>query len=763
MPERFPDRIARALRAGPYALPVLALLTVYAGVLYRRALVVGVLSDGWVLLEVGSLGFRKAPFVVLSYHTIPVANVFMAVLWKLFGLAEKWYQVVNLAGMLLVGWLVYLLGCVLFRQPRIAFLASLLFLANSSFYEIPFWPTVGNFQSLASLIYLGGLFAVHRAFRSSRPWPWLPLFSLCGLAAFFTYEPTLSIFGAGVLLVLLAGEDVSWRDRLRRALATAAWSLPAVAVILGSKLYTSRLGYAAALFPTDWASVKQRIYLLVRGCIGIFSLLGADHKLYKILTFGLAPPGGSPLYMVAIAAWILGLAVAGLLLLRRSRSAAARFLVLWFAGHMLLVSVGSGIVSRHFYIGAMPAALISAWLIWSAADRAAAWLARRDSRIVEPRAAATLAFLVLTLLVSGAKSDLDMAAAVHRDATMASRQVVEAVRQRLAVSPAAATPRVVLVNMPASMGLNGIGAFAFVNGLHPMLKLTTGGRITQPELFYTYATFAEGKYAKGSLPISLGDLARRVREPGTLVLIYDPQSRSVKEASRATWRVPEEYDADSAPFLEWKPGSWPWFRVYAGQPLELPLGAAPERTWVALRYLRKPGAAFRVTDGVGPGLDVRVPADAPLSWPFATFPLGEPRPEAVTIQPETEVWLGGVWPFSPPPSYSPESAPFLPWDTRSDPQLVLTAPLRLPLSVSACASPCGVRIEYLAERGRDFALTVGAVTKALSFDHLVRPEWRSEAFSSSGEAVVTIEPRPGAQILIRRLELEAGALQGSDR
>ncbi|HEY9422358.1 MAG TPA: hypothetical protein VIW92_13150, partial [Thermoanaerobaculia bacterium] len=325
----------------------------------------------------------------------------------------------------------------------------------------------------------------------------------------------------------------------------------------------------------------------------------------------------------------------------------------------------------------------------------------------------------------------------------------------------AVTPKVVLVNMPAILGREGMGAYSFVNGLHELLRLSTDNRITQPELFYTYAAFRDGKFANASRPISLVELARRTREPESLVLVFDGETRTVKEATPASWRVPQEYDLDSAPFLEWQSGSWPWFQAYAGQPLELPLAAAPERSWVALRYLRKPGVAFRITDGAGPGLDVRVPADASPSWPFATFPLGTPRPEAFAVQPESEVWLAGLWPFSPPAAYSPESAPFLPWIPRPFPQLIVEGPLRLPLAAPDCAS-CTFRIEYLAERGRDFTMTLDGVARTFSFDDLAVPEWRTERLPSTGAAVVAIEPR-GKSILIRSLALETGALQASRR
>src|SRR3982751_1179841 len=96
MPNRLVRLARSSMQRGPFALPVLALLAVYTLVLYRRALAIGVLSDGWVLLEIGSRGFRPAPLALLSYHTIPVTNLFMAALWKLLGLADRAYQVVNL-------------------------------------------------------------------------------------------------------------------------------------------------------------------------------------------------------------------------------------------------------------------------------------------------------------------------------------------------------------------------------------------------------------------------------------------------------------------------------------------------------------------------------------------------------------------------------------------------------------------------------------------------------------------------------------------
>jgi hypothetical protein len=747
MPDRSPPSAGRPSWRADLALPVLALLAVWVLVLYRRAFAVGVLSDGWVLLEIGSRGLRKAPFALLSYHTIPVTNLFMAVLWKLFGLHERLYQAANLAELTLVGWLLYQVGLRLFGAARVALLASLLFLANSSFYEVPFWPTVGNFQSLAAMLYLAGILAVIRAYRSPRPLPWLALFSLCSLAAFFTYEPAVSLLGVGLLYAALVPFDgtPTPRDWARRALGALGPALPAVAVVLGSKLYTSSLGYQAAFLPRDWAGLRFRVYLLARGCVAIFSLRGADHRIYRVLSFGLMPPGDSALHTVLVAVWVLGLSAAGLILVWRTRSAAVRFVTLWFAAHMLTVSAATDIVSRHFYLGALPAALLMSWLIWSAADRLS-----RSVRVVEGQPG-LIAGIALALLVAGSLSDLETAAVVHREASAASRRVAELVQQRLEREPGA-VPRVALVNMPAILAKDGIGAFAFVNGLYPLLYLSTGRRVADPDLFYTYAVFADGKFANGSRPISLGELGRRARDPGSLVVMFDPRARTVSELDRAAWRAPAGYDADSAPYLEWQPGAWPWFRVYAGQPLEMPLAVTPERSWVAVRYLRKPGVAFSVTDPAGVRLEVRAPEGVTPSWPTVTFPA--PSGD-LTLRSAGEVWLAAVRSFSPPADYAPETAPFLSWILRPFPQLLVEAPVRLPLATPGCeARPCALRIEYLAERGRELSLAVGG--KTLDLGSAAAPEWRSGTIPlpPGRQTVVGIEPRGALPALVRRLGWE---------
>jgi hypothetical protein len=541
MPERSSRGFERLLRSGPYALPVLALLAVWVLALYRQALTLGVLSDGWVLLGIGSRGLRRAPFVLLGYHTIPVTHLFNAVLWKLFHLHETAYQLLNLAEMGLVGWLIYLLGVVLFKRPRVALLAALLFLANSSFYEVSCWSVVGNFQSLAAIFYLGGIFAVHRALRSPRPAGWAALFALCVLLAFFTYEPAVSLLPVGLLQAVLmpAKEGTSdWTTTsLLRRLRPFVLPATAVALVVGvSKALTSASGHTALFLPRSLDELKFRVFLLVRGCIAIFALRGADSKLYYLLSFGLAPGAGTLLHKLLVGFWVLALSGAAALLMARSRTPAVRFLVVWFAVHMLVLSTATAIVSRMFYLGAIPAALLSSWLLWRGAEAAAAVLGRRLALPSTDRVAVGLAFFALALLVSGATTDLDLAARIHHEATVASRQTVDLAREGLA----AGARHLVLVNFPAILVRDGVNAFVFVNGLPEELVLKTHGGVTRPRLARTYAFAPDGRFANGSQLLSPAELDRLVADRETQVLAFDGQEDAPKDLARTSWRPPAE-------------------------------------------------------------------------------------------------------------------------------------------------------------------------------------------------------------------------------
>ena len=541
---------------------------------------------------------------------------------------------------------------------------------------------------------------------------------------------------------------------LVRRLRPFLWPAVAAALVVGiSKALTAATGHNAMFLPKTLAELDFRIYLLVRGCIAIFTLRGADSKLYSLLSFGLTPGSGTILHRLLVALWAVALATAAALLAWRSRTPAVRFLVAWFAVHMLIVSAASGIVSRMFYLGAIPAALLSSWLLWRGAEIAAAAIGRRLALPSSEGVTVGLAFFALALLVSGATTDLDLAAQVHREATDASKRTVELAREGLA----GGARQVALVNFPATLARDGMSSFVFVNGLAEELALTTGGGVSRPRLAHTYALAPEGRFANGSQPISFAELGRLVADPQTQVLAFDSREATVKELNRADWRLPAEYTAASAPYLDWLPGAWPWLRVYAGQPLELPFAARGDSTWMAIKYLRDAKTGFSVqAGGLPPVQFAGFPGTAP-SWPTAILPL-RAGSATVTIQPRSEVWLAGVWSFAPPAAYTPESAPFLSWIVRPFPAFVVEAPADLPLAPCP-RSACAIRLEVLAEPGRDLAVSIeGGPAQVLTFGDVKIPEWRTATLAVPGPgrpampARVRLEPRGRLAAEVRRLD-----------
>ncbi|HEY2737316.1 MAG TPA: hypothetical protein VGK45_02860, partial [Thermoanaerobaculia bacterium] len=598
---------------------------------------------------------------------------------------------------------------------------------------------------------------------------WTSVFALCGVTAFFAYEPAVSVLAVGLLPALLLPEDgaaapaagffhrflsQTWR-RLRPFVIPL---LAAAVVVLGSKILTSRAGYHAMFIPSNWEEVKNRVYLLVRGCVALLTLRGADTTLYKAVTFALGPHGGSWLTRACLVLWIAGLAGGAALLAARTRTPGIRVLIAWFALHMLTLSLATPIVSRHYYLGALPSSLLLAWALWWLADRlAAGWHARSGRTalgLTEPQTATLLVFLIFSLLLAGAKSDLDTAAALGKEATGASRQVVQKVQARLAES--AVTPRVALVNMPATLARDGVSIYSFVNGLHPLLRLSTAGRVAKPPLLYTYAEFHDGKFANASRPVTLSDLAGRVRDPNSLVLMFDGRTRSLVALDRLSWQLPAAYTAQTAPYLEWQTGAWPWLRLYAGKPIELPLGGEGDGRWAALRYLRAPGDRFSVSgSGVPSPFTVRPAATARAAWPAVLFPLPDgASPAQVILTPQTDIAIAGLWSFRPPAAYSPETAPFLSWRLGAEPAFAADQPVLLPLA----AGTGPVRLAVLAQTGREVAVGLegGALTEIAPGDAAGTrpPEWRTlELAAPPGTAaVLRIEPRGRFAALIRRLE-----------
>ncbi len=754
-----------------FGLPALLLFVLFTAILYRRAFASGLIGDSWVLLEIGRRGLLKAPLVLLAYHVIPVANLFVALLWKLFHLHELAYQTLNLLELALVAWLVARLGRLLFAEARVGLLAGFLFLANSSFYDVPFWPVVGNFHSLAAMFYLAALFAL-RTERAARRNALFALFTLLG---FFTYEPTLSVLAAGAFYVFFApfgeanreGGTLDWRGGLSRVRALVPPLAGVVAVVFASKVWASRHGSTPFFVPHDLHTLLIRAFLLVRAAIGLFTLRGADPALHAVFAFGHSVPNDGGAFVALVAAWLLALGALAAWLIAKG-SPAVRFLAAWITFHLLMVAAGIEMVSRHYYLAALPASLLASRALWCAAERGVAFLARRfglpASGLSAEQAGFFVLLLPLTLLITGSRTDLDAAAEVHREATAATRAVGDLVARRLAEDP---DPRVVLVNMPAILARDGMAAFTFGNGLPEQLRLVFADRVRFPLLAHTYSTGLQGAFAGTSREITLGLLGSLLQEPRNLVLRFDFGSRRVVEVVRTAWTFPRDYLRETAPLLEWQEGAWPWVRLAAGSPLELPLAPPPEGAWIALRYLHGPVTSFTVTAEAAEGTEDSGAATAlaiaanrrPADWPVALFPApsssGVAKPLTLRFNPRSEVWLAGLWTFAPPAAYTPEAAPFLGWSFRPFAAFSLTDAIRLPLDAPPAGTSASViRLEVLAEPGRNFSLALeGRPAQSFDFSTLAAWEWRTlDIPAPPGKpAVLRLVPQGPRPVVIKRL------------
>lgn len=766
---------------------MLALLALTTALFYWRALSCGVISDGWVVLAISAQGPLEAMKVRLSYHIIPVTFLFTSILWKLFGLWEPGYQITNLAQLGISAWMLYLLGMRLFGRVRIALLAALLLVANASFYEVTFWPVIGNFQILAGFLQLGGIMAALRAAESPRPagrWGWSALFAALALAAFFTYEPAVSLLAAGPLAAALLSPGGAggsggfswlpwrdWRDRIRRALPVLTAAVLAFLPMVTAKVLAEKSGETAMFFPESLDAVRIRIQFLTRACIAMFTLRGNETTVAGIFHLGLSPRAyGSPGYHMVLGFWAALFGALTLLVIFRVRHPAVIFLTFWFWIHVTTLSIATIMESRQYYLAALPAMLLLAWGISRAADaiaaRAQAWAGASNGGAPRAAISASAAFLAFALLAAGGKSDIDTVAAVFRDATLDARRVVELTRERIAEG---APPRsIALLDMPGHRVRQGISIYPFINGLHEMLLLTLDDAVPRDyiRLYSLQPAEQNGQFATATRPISLPELGRRVRDPSWLVLRYDEATGTVSKMSRATWKVPREYTAEAAPLLPWREGSWPWLLQPAGEPLEMPLILPAPETWGAVKFLRpdKP-LRFDLVEEEATRLQVRSPRVQTPYWPVVAFPIEDDDGETVlTLRPETEVWIAGLWTFAPPTHYTPESAPFLDWLPGGEPSFAVYEATRLPVEAEDCPSdPCRIRIGYVAAPGRELAVAVeGGERRELALQPGEASGWRTVmlAAPSGGEgreetAVVRIEPRGSLPALLNLIEVES--------
>jgi hypothetical protein len=742
-------------------LAALAALAAFTIAMYASARRCGVVSDGWHLLQIGSLPLREAVATRLGVHFIPGTHLVDAVLWRLIGMRDPLYQLVNLAELGCVAAGVYGLAWMLFRRLGVALLAGLLFAANASFYEIPFWPGVGNFQSAAALIYVAAVVAGWRSASGApgRPsaarWAWAAVFGLLALAAFFTYEPAFSAIPAGVLAAMAArdlGGRVAFRDRLRLAFPALAAGTVAVGCSLAAKAALAAKGDPAFFLPTSAHDILLRLHFVIKGVLATFLLRGNDIAISNVLALGSRPSFGEPRFLALIVGWSLVLAAAALALLLRGGTA-VRFLVAWFVVHLALLSIATVPQSRHLYLGAMSGAVLAAWLLAAAGELVARRL-RGLSAPASSAVAAWLPFFALLLLLPGAKADIEQAARQWSAATAATRRVASLVQERVAEHPPLAG--VTLVNLPAWLAEDGMLAYWFLNGSNSLVELATGGRVAHDQVrhFHTYDPAPAGRYANGSRPATVSELAARVADPTELTLAYDRGTRTVTRLRPTTWRLPAAYTPASAPFLDWAASPPHALRVAAGQPLRLEVAGGPGELWLSLRILRAPGSNLTIAvDGASHAVPPLTGAAA--RWNTVTLPLADGHgSHAVDLAVDADAHLAGLWTLHPPAAFDVANSPFLQWWEWGDVFVELDTEVTLPLRDDGCGGGCSLHVEYLDEPGRDLIVAIRGSEHRLVTGGA--PGWRSARLPLPGPGthvlrLVPVGPQPAR---LRKLAVE---------
>lgn len=746
-------------------LPVAALLAAMTLAFHGGSLGrVGFTSDSWHLLEIAQLGIVGAAKTILGYHISPVGFAFLGALGKILGDSETAWQAANLAGLSLCGVATYLVAIRLTGRRIPSLAAAVAFVAAAGPYEVPLWPLVGNFQSFGALLYLATLgLAIGAARQPARSIPTAVAFGLFSLASIFAYEPMLSVVFVGGLAFLLlgpGGDRPDFAGAVRRGAPFWIAGGGAFFILLVIKGRAAASGHQALFLPETPRELLLRVFWFERSFLSLFSLRGSADVLHRLFTFGTNAEFGTPLFIASAVAWGLVLAALTAAVLRRWLFHPVGFLVGWMGIHLTMVSIATSPVSRHYFLPQVPAAILLALLL----DRLGEAIGRRLRPGGDPVTVAAIGpfivALALVLLGAGARRDLSLGAPLFGDASRLTSELRSAIAGRLA----AGTPpsQIVLVNFPALRERSGMVAFIFPNCAVPIALIESKGALgaQQIRMVRTYAAVPPGTFAHDPPEIDLVELAKLATRPDLLVLRHDPLRDELEELNASSFPVPAEWTPASAPWLDWRAGSFPWMPLGNGRPFVAPIDLGEGPAHLAIRALHGPRTGFRLLVDGRELLKV-APAERE-SWPTSVVLL-PPRPGAgrivrVEVIPEPEVWIAGLWGFEAPSVVDPDSAPFLEWLLRPEPAIIVSSPLEIPLArPGGASSEATLRFLYLAEPGRDFDLTLpGLPPVPLRFGERTSPAWLefgAEFPAGADPIVLSLRPLGPSPPFVRELSL----------
>lgn len=532
-PSDVPAASRRSERAMP-ALPPAHVASVLVGLallvllMYGRSLGNTFLGDEWALLGAEATG-PSSIFSAVGYHFLPVTQAVRYGMFVLFGLNPVPYHVLALFLVWLSAAGVFLLAWRLTRQFPIAALAAVLFVGFGNQYEVPLW-NIGTYEQTVGMpLYIGGLLLYMRwteqqlALRS-RIWAYAG-FLLCLILSPFAYEQNATLIAACWLYRVLIIERAYGFSGAALVARAREWlvdfGLPAVLFVL-YLVVRARVGSGTG------ASQLPGVQIAVTYGVGYLASFSAVALLRAIL------PGVAlePLHAwrLGLYAWLLAhqwrgflpvAAVIGVLL--AIAKPLYRFLGLFAIMLVISTVLGIGEVgSRHLFLIAVPTSIAWAGLLVALVNRLKAWMVRSGW---QPRFAlvSLLPSTLVVLLMMGLGIQY---AVVQTQSWVQGGTEMEAIYAQTAtiVKAHPQDTALYLLNFPDCRQDS-------LDDCAPMfVNATSIFWLRQPIQFQSVvAIFTQQDVFSSRPPVTDADLLALSRQPGTIIVQYDPQTGAVTQ------------------------------------------------------------------------------------------------------------------------------------------------------------------------------------------------------------------------------------------
>jgi hypothetical protein len=486
--------------------------------IYRHTLQLAFVSDAWVYLGRLRTGVWASVATPIGYHFQPVVCAWFALIRVFFGESAAAFQAVNMAQLVLLGYLTYRLGLRLLPEAGAAFLGSLLLLGNAAFYEVTYWPLCGNAFLLAAQLYVVAVILAIDvgSGRIGRSGPWL--LGATVLAAVFSHPAmitALPVCALTIYLTVTGGGNGRQQEHRRSEMVKALLPL----ALVGALFVLSRIAFGSYfdLAPKPSLEPMRAYWLVTRGLVAVFSLRGSHDVVHRLMTLGTTTYLPSPMIWVFVGCWLVVAAVAAVLCLWRARTPGLRVLVSFLVIHLGIGAIAGPISSRQSLVPAVPAALLTAWGLRVVAERL--------SKLPRPGTGGEvfrqIPAVAALLFIVAARTDHYTAAEVHARAGNLSRALVAQVKTL--VPPGGRPVNLTLVNMPGYRVIRNIGAATFANGLYELVQLNSSD-IATLQLCKISIPSAPLDFANESMQVSLADLRDQLLDPSRVVLLFEEPS-----------------------------------------------------------------------------------------------------------------------------------------------------------------------------------------------------------------------------------------------